>query len=109
MTDYIVNIVTVTGSNISLTMPIQDAIYNVTIHVYIHISVYSTSLSATREPEVKRRWIRLLEYIIGTFFCHPYGWISIPETRLDSIEYSFPVALTDGSHFVNIVDVLTSY
>ena len=61
-------IVTVTGSNISLTIPIQDAIYNVTIHVYIHISVYSTSLSATREPEVKRRWIRLLEYIIGTFF-----------------------------------------
>ena len=76
---------------------------HVTIHVYIHISVYE-------QVSVQRGSQKLTVAGSGCSsisWGYPYGWISIPETRLDSIEYSFPVALTDGSHFVNIVDGLT--
>ena len=69
---------------------------HVTIHVYIHNKVYMNKSQCNEGAS----WISIS-------WDYPYDWISIPETRLDSTEYSFPLALTDGSHFVNIVDVLT--
>ena len=61
---------------------------HVTIHVYIHIKcIGSQKLSVAGSG------------------CSSI-WISIPETRL---EYSFPVALTDGGHFVNIVDAINFF